>query len=277
MPPRETELDSETSGPGDELRIAQVGPVRRLTLARAARRNALSRSLVGALRRAFIEIEEGGETRVVVLAGDGPAFCAGADIAEFVEAAERGTSRSDAEGLVDLLDAMATCPVPIVARVHGAAFGGAFGLICAADVAIAAEGTRFALSEARLGLVAAVIAPSVFAALGPREAKARILLGAPFGAAEALRIGLVHRVVPDDGLDAAVAEVVADLLRCAPGALAAIKRLPVIVGATDPAAAREATMSLLVERLASDEGQEGLRAFLEKRPPAWVPAGIESR
>jgi methylglutaconyl-CoA hydratase len=274
-----TSSDSGADGaaPGvDELRVVRDGSVLRLTLNRPARRNALGRSLVAALRRAFAAVEAGGETRVVVLGGEGSAFCAGADIAEFVEAAERGLSRSDAEGIVDLLGAMAACPLPIVARVHGAAFGGAVGLVCACDIAIAAEDTRFALSEARLGLVAAVIAPYVVAALGPREAKARILLGSPFSAEEALRIGLVHRVVPSDGLDPAVDETVSDLLRCAPGALAAIKRLPAMVQG-DPAAARAATMDLLVERLASDEGQEGLRAFLEKRPPAWVPEWLKAR
>ena len=261
----------------DELTIEQDGPLLRLTLTRAERRNALSRSLVAALHHAFAGIEEGGEIRVVVLAGAGPAFCAGADIAEFVEAAGTGRSRSDAEGIVDLLAAIASCPVPVVARLHGAVFGGAVGLVCAADIAVAAEGTRFALSEARLGLVAAVIAPYVFAALGQREAKARILLGSPFDAESALRIGLVHRLAPPDGLDAAVTEVVADLLRCAPGALAAIKRLPRIVAGVDPTATRTAMIDLLAERLASAEGQEGLRAFLEKRSPAWTPAEAGSR
>jgi methylglutaconyl-CoA hydratase len=267
---------SASSGEAAELTIAQDGPVRRITLARAARRNALSRSLVAEMCQAFAAIEASGPTRVVVLAGEGPSFCAGADIGEFVEAAESGRSRTDAEGIVDLLGAISACPVPVVARVHGAAFGGAVGLVCATDIALAADDTRFSLSEARLGLVAAVIAPYVFAALGPREAKARILLGSPFGADEALRIGLVHRVVPADQLEAAVDQAVADLLRCAPGALAAIKRLPGLVQ-TDPAAAREATIALLVERLADEEAREGLTAFLEKRPPAWVPPGLDAR
>jgi methylglutaconyl-CoA hydratase len=238
---------------------------------RAAKRNALSRALVAALHRAVTDVREGDGTRVVVLAGDGPVFCAGADIAEFVEAAEGGNAVADGEGIVDLLGAIAACPAPVVARVHGAAFGGAVGLIAACDLAIVAEGTRFSLSEARLGLVAAVIAPYVFAALGPREAKARILLASPFDAAEALRIGLVHRVVPADGLEGAIDEAIGELLKGAPGALAAIKRLPELLRSGDPAANRAATTGLLAERLASDEGQEGLRAFLERRPPAWVP------
>ena len=271
MTPPATEPGSPPSEAGDELMVIQDGPVRRITLARAARRNALSRSLVAALHEAFAAIVEGGDTRVVVLAGDGPVFCAGGDIAEFAEAAASGQSRADAEGLVDLLAAIAACPAPVVARVHGAAYGGGVGLVCAADLAIAAEGTRFSLSEARLGLVPAVVAPYVVPALGPREAKAKMLLAAPFAADEALRIGLIHRAAPPDRLDAAVADVVADLLRGAPGALATIKRLPAMVGAADPAAAHAAMTNLLAERLASDEAQEGFRAFLDKRPASWVP------
>lgn len=266
--------------PDPELTVAHDGPVCRITLNRPTRRNALSRSLVAALHEVFATIEAGGTTRVVVLGGDGPAFCAGADIAEFQEAAEDPSGEravADAEGIAALLAAMVACPVPIVARVHGAAFGGAVGLVCAADIALAAEGARFALSEARLGLVAAVISPYVLAALGPREATARILRAAPFDAAEALRIGLIHGVAPPDGLDAAVDDVVADLLRGAPGALAAIKRLPAMLTGLDPAAARAATTRLLAVRLASAEGREGLAAFLEKRPATWVPERMDNR
>lgn len=261
---------------GDLVTIDQQGPVRRITLNRPARRNALSRALVAALTEAFAAIGEGGETRVVVLGGDGPAFCAGGDIAEFAEAAAAGRAVADAAGLADLLAAIAGCPAPVVARIQGAAFGGALGLICAADIVIAAEDARFSLSEARLGLVPAVISPYVLAALGERQAKARMLLAAPFEADEALRIGLVHRVVPLDGLDAAVDEAVADLLRCAPGAQTAIKRLPARLRTAGDAGARALTTALLVERLASEEGQEGLRAFLEKRPAAWVPEWLRT-
>lgn len=268
----ESPASDGASGSG-ELTIVRDGPVRRITLTRPARRNALSRSLVAALHHELAAIEEGGETRVVILGGDGPAFCAGGDIAEFVEAAEDGRAVADANGLADLLAAMAACPVPIVARVHGAAYGGGIGLVCASDIAIAAEGSQFSLSEARLGLVPAVIAPYVIAALGGRAAKARMLLATPFGADDALRCGLIHRCIPGDAMDAAVQEVVGNLLGCAPGALATIKRLPSMIEDPDPAARRAATARLLAERLASDEGREGLRAFLDKRPAAWVPAG----
>jgi len=256
------------------VRIIQDGPILRLTMARPERRNALSRALVAALHDAFAAVQEGGETRVVVLDGEGPSFCAGGDIGEFSQAAADGRAVADAEGLTAMLAAMAGCPVPVVAKVHGAAFGGGVGLVCAADIAIAGAGTRFSLSEARLGLAAAVIAPYVVAALGRREAVARMLLAAPFDAGEALRIGLVHVTMPDDDLDAAVEASVADLLRGAPGALAAIKRLPALVAGGDPSGAMAA---LLAERLASDEGQEGLRAFLEKRPASWVVPANDRR
>jgi methylglutaconyl-CoA hydratase len=251
----------------DALTITREGPVTRITLNRPDCRNALSRALVRALHAAFTNLDA--KTRVVLLAGAGPSFCAGGDIAEFVESAETGNAESDAESLADCLAAIATCPVPVIARIQGNAFGGGVGLLCAADIAIAAGDARFSLSEARLGLVPAVISPYVLAALGPREGKARMLLAAPFDAAEALRIGLIHRAVPAAELDSTVDAAVADLLKSPPGALATIKRLPELI-AGDAALTRHITTALLTERLASDEAQEGLRAFLEKRPASWT-------
>ena len=254
----------------DVLSLSRDGAVTRVVLNRPERRNALSRDLVRGLHVAFTDIAGDGETRVVVLAGAGPSFCGGGDIGEFAEAASGGTVARDAETLADCLTAIASCPVPVIARVQGAAFGGGVGLACAADIAIAAEDARFSLSEARLGLVPAVISPYVLSALGPREGKARMLLASPFDAVEALRVGLVQRVVPLDQLDDAVDLAVRDLLQCAPGALATIKRIPGLISG-DADLTRHITTALLAERLASDEGQEGLRAFLEKRPASWVP------
>jgi len=253
------------------LTTIQNGPVLRVTLNRPERRNSLSRELVASLRDVFSSIQEGSDTRVVVLAGEGSVFCSGADIEEFLEAAESGLALADAEGVADLLAAMTDCPVPIVARVSGGAYGGGVGLACACDIAIASTETKFSLSEARLGLAAAVISPYVFAAMGEREAKARMLLGAPFEATEALRVGVVHQVVAEGDLDGAVQDAVSNILRCAPGALAAIKRLTKQLRSLDAAGARELTTQLLAERLASDEGREGLTAFMEKRPAAWAP------
>jgi len=253
------------------LTTVHDGPVLRMTLNRPERRNSLSRELVAALRDVFASIQERSNTRVVVLSGEGQVFCSGADIEEFLSAAESGRALSDAEGVADLLAAMTECPVPIVARVTGAAFGGGVGLICACDIAIASIETTFSLSEARLGLAAAVISPYVIAAMGEREAKARMLLGAPFDVNEALRIGVVHQVTPESDLETAIDDAVSNVLRCAPGALAAIKRLTKQLRSLDSAGARKLTTNLLAERLASDEGQEGLKAFTEKRPPTWIP------
>jgi methylglutaconyl-CoA hydratase len=158
-----------------------------------------------------------------------------------------------------------------VARIHGAAFGGAVGLVAVADLAIAADDTLFSLSEARLGLAPAVVGPYVTSAIGTRAARAHMLLAAPFNAVEALRIGLVHQVAPAAGLDDAISAFIANLLKNAPGALQRIKELSRQLAPTpDPAAFREQTVALLIERLGSTEGREGLRAFLDKRPPAWV-------
>jgi methylglutaconyl-CoA hydratase len=253
------------------LQVVHDGPVLRITLNRPERRNSLSREIVVALRDIVSSIEAGSETRVIVLSGEGSVFCSGADIEEFLHAAESDRALSDAEGVADLLTAMTDCPVPIVARVSGAAYGGGVGLICACDIAVASEETKFSLSEARLGLAAAVISPYVIAAMGEREAKAKMLLGAPFDATEARRIGMVHQVVPKEALDGAIEETFDNILRCAPGALAAIKRLTKQLNSLDSTEARKLTTNLLAERLASDEGREGLRAFTEKRTPVWAP------
>jgi len=253
----------------NEVMTRYEGPVQWITLTRAARRNALSRSLVDALLGHFQSIQEGSATRVVVLTGEGSAFCAGGDISEYADAA---TSRggTSAEGLAALMAAIEACPVPVVAGVHGAAYGGGLGLLCAADIVVAEEGSRFSLSEARLGLVPAAIAPCVIAALGVRQARALMLLAAPFGVDEALRVGLVHRQAPAGALRTVMDETIADLLQSAPGALSMIKRTPRLLDGLEEAARRDAVVRLHAERLASDEGREGLGAFLEKRPAAWV-------
>jgi methylglutaconyl-CoA hydratase len=260
--------DSPT--PPDELAVRRDGPVLFLTLNRPQRRNALSRSLVTALREAVAAAGTDGETRAIALAGEGPTFCAGGDISQYAHAPDATGARADGEALIDLLRAMTSSPLPIVARAHGGIFGGGVGLLSAADIVVTAETATFSLSEARLGIVPAVISPYIVAAIGPREAKARMLRAAPFDAATALRIGLAHECVPDDSLDAATDRVLADLLRCAPGALATAKRIPALLARTAPDALDATTADLFAERTTSDEGREGLRAFLEKRPAKWV-------
>lgn len=242
-----------------------------LTMNRPARRNALSRELIAALTAAFAAIDGSDATRVVVLAGNGPVFCAGGDIAEYAEAAGTRYATANAEALARLLAAIADCPVPVIAQAHGDAYGGGVGLLCAADIVVATTGARFSLGEARLGLIPAAIAPYVLRAMGQRQAMARMLLAAPFPAPEAAACGLVHRVVAAADLDGLVAALVDDLRHGAPGALATIKRLPRLLAGRDREEQQALVADLHAGRLASAEGREGLAAFLQKRLPAWAP------
>ena len=244
----------------------------RLTMNRPEVRNALSREHIRAIRAALERAAEDDGARAVVLAGAEPVFCAGADVNQYRQVSDRRQVQADGALLYDLLDYMLQCPLPIIARVQRAAFGGALGLICGSDFAIAAEGTRFSLSEARLGIVPAVISEAVLTALGPRNARQLMLRSEPFGTDEALGIGLVQEVVPAAELDGAVEEVVGQFRAGAPDALADIKRLLHTLTHTNPTreGRRAMILNLAADRRESDEGQEGLRAFLEKRKPAWA-------
>jgi len=242
------------------LRVEREGPLLRITLARPERRNAFNAALIAELANAFTDV---GDVRAVVLAGDGPSFCAGADVdwqrssidLSFEENVE------DAMRLYRMLDVVDSCPAPVVARVQGHALGGGSGLVACADIAVAAEDAVFGFSEVRLGIIPAVISPFVLGRIGPGAARRYFLTGERFGADVALRIGLVHEVTPD--LDDAVERVVAALLAGGPEALRAAKRL-----ARERPAGLD-TARIAAERRTSPEGQEGLRAFLEKREPSW--------
>lgn len=247
-----------------------------LTMDRPESRNPLNREMVTALRGALTRAAAEDRARAVVLAGAGSVFCAGADVREYVRASERSETIAEGENLYDLLEEIAACRLPVIARVQRAAFGGAFGLVAACDLVVAAEGTRFSLSEAKLGLVPAVIGPAVLRSLGPKVAKALMLLAEPFDTIEAQRLGLVQRVVPEAELDATVDGLVASLNANAPGALRDIKRLVVDLadGAMTPAERRAHVTALAAGRRADPEGQEGLTAFLEKRRPNWNPEPV---
>lgn len=249
----------------------QQGDVARLTMNRPEVRNALSREHIAAIRESIEHATELEGIRAIVLAGSDPVFCAGADVNQYREVSERKHVQGDGARLMNLLDYMMHCELPIVARVQRAAFGGAMGLLCASDIVVAAEGTRFSLSEARLGIVPAVISHAVVTSLGPRHARQLMLRSEPFRAEEALAIGLVQDVVPEDELDAAVTQMVNQLRKGAPGSLTEIKRLihSLTLGELSREEEREMILEMATERRTSDEGQEGLNAFLEKRPPAW--------
>ena len=232
----------------------------RVTMAKPERRNAFDAPLIAELTAAFADV---GDAQAVVLAGDGPSFCAGADVDWQRSSVDLSYEENveDAMRLYGMLQAIDECPAPVVARVQGYALGGGSGLVACADVVLAGEDAVFGFSEVRLGIVPAVISPFVLRRIGPGPARRLFLTGERFDAATALRIGLVHEVAP--ALDAAVEAVVADLLAGGPEAVRTAKRL-----------VRERpegidTAQIAAERRTSAEGQDGLRAFLEKRAPEW--------
>ena len=250
----------QDEGRGRALRTERDGDVLRVTLARPERRNAFDAALIAELTAAFAEV---GDARAVVLAGDGESFCAGADVEWQRSSIDLGFDENveDALRLYRMLETIDSCPAPVVARVQGYALGGGSGLVATADIAVAGEDAVFGFTEVRLGIMPAVISPFVLARIGGGAARRLFLTGERFGVDTALRIGLVHEVAGD--LDAAAERVVADLLAAGPGAVRDAKRL-VREPVDGPEAARRAAV-----RRTSDEGQEGLHAFLEKRSPAW--------
>ncbi|MCC7417396.1 MAG: enoyl-CoA hydratase/isomerase family protein [Acidobacteria bacterium] len=215
-----------------------------------------------------------GALRAVVLAGAGPAFCAGADLAWMRRAARftEAENLADARAAARLFAALDDLPVALVGRIHGAAIGGGAGLAAVCDIVVAEEAAAFAFAEVRLGIIPAVIAPYIIAKIGPSAARALFLTGARFSAARAQQIGLVHEVAARDDLDRRVGEVVGSLLQAGPEAVAAAKtlvaRLQSQPGEPDPEAL---TAGAIARRRASAEGREGIAAFLEKRKPSWAP------
>ena len=243
-----------------------------VTLSRPERRNAFDDVLIGELDRIFAKLARDPSVRVVVLTGAGQAFSAGADInwMRRVAGYSKRENRADAMGLARMLRRLDTLPKPTVARVNGTAYAGAIGLVCACDVALVAAEATFAISEVRLGLLPATIAPYVTATIGARQARRFNLTGEVLSAAEALRIGLVHKVAPLAQLDAAVDEIVAALLQGAPGAQAKAKRMiAAVAGKPITPAVVARTADAIAEARASAEGREGLAAFLEKRKPTF--------
>jgi methylglutaconyl-CoA hydratase len=243
------------------LRVERDGDVLRVTLARPEQRNAFDAALIAELAEAFVDV---GRARAVVLAGDGPSFCAGADVEWMRSSFELSYDENvaDALALRRMLEAIDGCPAPVVARVHGHALGGGIGLVACADIAVAAEDAVFGFSEVKLGIVPAVISPFALAKIGPSAARRYFVTGERFDAATALRIGLVHEVAAD--LDGALERVLAELRTAGPRAARAAKRLVL-----DAPLDGQETARRIAERRTSDEGQEGLRAFLERRKPSW--------
>jgi methylglutaconyl-CoA hydratase len=255
------------------LRLEKDGPVLQIRLNRPEVRNAFDDVLIEELTRAFHAAAGEPGVRAVVLSGEGPTFCAGADVTWMRKAGSytKGENEADAERMAQMLRAIDACPRPVIALAHGAAIGGGVGLVAAADIAIAAEGTVFSLAEVKLGILPSVISPYVLRAIGPRYARDLFLTGDRFDAAEALRIGLVHQVVRPGELPGAGEKKIESLLTSAPDAVRVAKELIEQVEGKTPVEAMPLTVRTIAERRASDEAKEGLTAFLEKRRPAWAP------
>src|SRR2546430_1774030 len=241
------------------LTIERDGQVLRVTLARPERRNAFDAALIAELTEAFTDI---GDARVVVLAGAGKSFSAGADVDWQRAAVDLSFAENveDALRLYRMCETIDLCPAPVVVRVHGYALGGGSGLVACADVAIAAPDAVFGFSEVKLGIIPAVISPFVLPKIGT-HARRYFLTGERFDAEAALRIGLVHELADD--LDRAVERVLAELLTSGPEAVRAAKRL------IRERPFGEETAEIAARLRAGDEGQEGLRAFLDRREPGW--------
>ncbi len=256
----------------EHLAVETEGRVARISLSRPGAHNALDGALIRELTRAFDGLAESEGVRVVVLAGEGPSFCAGADVGYMRDTADLSYEQNleDARRLGAMFRAVDECPKPVVAKVRGAAMGGGAGLVAAADVVVADEGARFAFSEVRLGIAPATIAPHVLRKIGPSHARSLFLTGERFGTARAQEIGLVHESVPSDELDAAVEEAVGRLLRGGPHAQAAVKALLRQLETVEPMDAPGLMSRLISELRSGEEGQEGLAAFLEKREPRWT-------
>jgi enoyl-CoA hydratase/carnithine racemase len=236
-----------------------------LTLNRPEVRNAFNDELIAALTDAFTQLPKG--TRAVVLTGEGAAFCAGGDL-EWMRKAASYTNQenvNDAKRLSMLFGYIQTCPAVVIARVNGAAFGGGCGLIAAADVAIASTDAKFAFSEVKLGLIPATIAPFVLAKIGRGHARALFTTGEVFDAGRAHHVGLIHEVVNSDELDAAVTRKLNTILAAGPKAVISARELT-LEDLTGP----DETAHRLAAARASDEGREGVSAFLEKRKASWV-------
>jgi methylglutaconyl-CoA hydratase len=248
------------------------GSVLRITLNRPAVRNAFDEEVIAALTSAAKAAADPA-VRAVVLAGAGQSFCAGADLAWMTKAIAytREENRRDAEDLARMLELLDTLPVPLIARVHGAALGGGAGLVAVSDIAIAADDTVFGFTETKLGIIPAVISPYVSSKIGSSAARELFLTGRRFTAKRARRIGLVHRTVAGSKLDETVDEYLGEVMTSGPRAVAAAKELLREIRGRRSEDVIGLTTTRIAEQRVSDEGQEGMRAFLEKRKPGWTP------
>ena len=255
------------------LHTRRDGAVEYLTLNRPDVRNAFNDEVGRELSTWAETIQSDSSVRVAVLAGAGKVFCAGADIAwmsRMLHYTEEENVR-DARTMSAMFEALNTLRVPLIGRIHGAALGGGSGLAAICDIVVAAEDAVFGFTETKLGILPAVISPYAIAKIGVSAARELFLTGSRFTAARAREIGLVHAVVPVDELDAKVDAFVSELLAAAPTGVAAAKALIPRVAGREPASVADLTSRTIAAQRVSREGQEGLQAFLAKRPPSWIP------
>ena len=256
------------------LPLTVDGGIARVTLAQPAIRNAFRAAAIAEITAAFLQVGERADVRAVVLAAEGPAFCAGADLNWMRRMADysRDENRVDAGLLAEMLRVIYECPKPTIARVQGDVYAGGMGLVACCDMAVAADTAGFCLSEVKIGLIPATISPYVIRAMGARAAHRYFLTGERFSAQEAHRIGYVHEVVDADGLDAVVDGWLKHLLSAGPAAVRACKRLVLDMAEREISEQLiAATVESIATIRASSEGKEGVQAFLNKRKPNWLP------
>ncbi len=255
------------------LTVSLQDGVQTLTLSRPDVRNAFNDEVIAELKNAFIAVAQNPQVLCVVLAAEGPAFCAGADLNWMRRMADytHAENLADAGELAAMLKAIYTCPQPTIARVQGDVYAGGLGLVAACDMVVSVDTAHFCLSEVKLGLIPATISPYVIRAMGARAAHRYFLTAERFDAHEAHRVGLVHEVVPPDALDSQVDEWVQALLKASPNALRACKKLLQDVAEreiNDPLIRQ--TVEGIADIRASSEGKEGVQSFLQKRKPGWL-------
>jgi len=257
----------------DTLEISVAGKVATITLNRPDVRNAFNEDAIADLTMAFDEVSQDGDVRAIVLAANGPAFCAGADLNWMKKMAGYTPAENEADALrlADMLRTIYFSPKPVVAKVQGDCYAGGMGLVAACDIVVAAEGVHFCLSEVKLGLIPATISPYVIKAMGEQAARRYFLTAERFDAQAARRLGLAHEVVPPDQLDAGVDAIVAALVANSPNAVREAKKLVRdIAGVPIDDVLLADTAERIAAIRASAEGREGVASFLEKRKPAWL-------
>jgi methylglutaconyl-CoA hydratase len=257
----------------DTLDIAVVDKVATITLNRPDVRNAFNETTIADLTMAFDEVSQDGSIRAIVLAANGPAFCAGADLNWMKKMAgyTQLENEADALRLADMLRTIYFSPKPVVAKVQGDCYAGGMGLVAACDIVVAADGINFCLSEVKLGLIPATISPYVIKAMGDQAARRYFLTAERFDAREGRRLGLVHEVVPAEQLDGTVAGIVKALVNNSPNAVREAKKLVRdIAGLPIDDVLLADTAGRIANIRASSEGREGVASFLEKRKPSWL-------